>query len=104
MGDEADRFQFRIDDVFTIPGRGTVVAGFIEQGVVRAGDRLQVIRSDGTEGQVVVCRSVEFVDRSSWRPGDPAAVGLIVPDLARHDAARGDMLAGEIPPARDGKR
>jgi elongation factor Tu len=104
MGHEAaDRFRFRIDGVFTIAGRGTVVVGFIEQGAVRAGDRLQLIRGDGTEGPVVVCRSVEFVDRSGWRPGDPVTVGLIVPDLSGHDAARGDMLVGEAPPARDGK-
>ena len=62
MGDEAaDLFRFRIDGVFAIAGRGTAVAGFIEQGAVRAGDRLRLIRSDGTEGPVVVCRSVEFV-------------------------------------------
>ena len=65
-----------------------------------AADRL--IRSDGTEGPVVVCRSVGFVDRSGWRRGDPATVGLFVPDLSGHDAARGDMLAGEAPPTQDG--
>jgi len=102
MGDEAvDLFRFRIEDVFAITGRGTVVAGFIEQGAVRAGDRLRLIRSDGTEGPVVVCRSVEFVDRSGWRPGDPVTVGLVVPDLAGHDAARGGVLAREVP-ARGG--
>jgi translation elongation factor EF-Tu-like GTPase len=104
MGNEtADRFRFRIDDVFTITGRGTVVAGFIEQGAVRACDCLQLIRGDGTEGPVAVCRSVEFVDRSGWRPGDPVIVGLIVPDLSGHDAARGEMLLGEAPSAWNGK-
>jgi translation elongation factor EF-Tu-like GTPase len=104
MGDEAaGRFRFRIDEVFTITSRGTVVAGFIEQGAVRAGDRLRLIRGNGTEGPVVACRSVEFVDRPGWAPGDLVAVGLIVPDLSGHDAARGDMLVGEAPQARDGK-
>ncbi len=104
MGDEAaDLFRFRVDDVFAITGRGTVVAGFIEQGAVRAGDRLRLIRSDGTEGPVVVCRSVEFADRSGWRPGDPVTVGLIVPDLSGHDATRGDVLAGEAPSSQDGR-
>lgn len=72
-------FRFRIDDVFTITGRGTIVAGFIEQGAVRAGDRLRLIRGDGSEGPVVVCRSIELGCRSEWRPGDPVTVGLIVP-------------------------
>lgn len=104
MGDDAaDRFRFRIDAVFTITGRGTAVSGFIEPGAVRAGDRLRLIRGDGSEGPVVVCRSVEFVDRSGWRPGDPVTVGLIVPDLSGPDAGRGDMLAGEAPPTRAGK-
>ena len=101
-GQAADRFRFKINDVFTLTGRGTVVAGFIEQGMVRAGDRLQVIRGDGTEGLVIVCRSVEFVDRTGWRPGDPVTVGLIVPDLSKQDVARGDMLVGEAPQAADG--
>jgi len=39
-----------------ITGRGSVVTGFIEQGAVQAGDRLRLIRRDGTEGAVVVCR------------------------------------------------
>jgi translation elongation factor EF-Tu-like GTPase len=101
MGDDAaDRFLFRIDAVFTIAGRGTAVSGFIEHDAVRAGDRLRLIRADGTEGPVVVCRSVEFVDRSVWRPGDPVTVGLIVSDLSGHDAGRGDTLAGEAPSTR----
>ena len=46
MGDEAaDPFLFRTDDVFTITGRGTVVAGFTEQGAVRAGDRPRPVRA-----------------------------------------------------------
>jgi translation elongation factor EF-Tu-like GTPase len=102
MGDDtASRFRFRIDDVFTITSRGTVAAGFIEQGSVRAGDRLQLIRGNGAEGPVVVCRSVEFVDRPGRRLGDPVTVGLILPDLSGYDAARGDVLVGEVPSARD---
>lgn len=65
--------RFRIDDVFTC--RGTVVAGFIEGAAVRAGDGLRLIRRDRTEAPVVVCRSVEFVDRSRSRPGDPRPWG-----------------------------
>jgi hypothetical protein len=78
----AARFRFKIDDAFTITGRGTAVVGFIEQGAVRVGDRLQLIRSDGNIGPVIACRSVEFVDRTGWRPGDPVTVGLIVAGLS----------------------
>jgi len=99
--DAADRFQFRIDDVFTVASRGIIVAGLIERGSVRAGDRLQLIRGDGTEGPVVACRSVEFVDRPGRRPGDQVTAGLIVPDLSGHDAAYGDMLVGKAPQSPD---
>jgi translation elongation factor EF-Tu-like GTPase len=65
MGDDAaDRFLFMIDDVFTITSRGTVAAGFIERGSVRAGDRLQLISGNGTEGPVVVCRSLSSLTGS----------------------------------------
>lgn len=97
-----DRFGFRIDAIFTITGRGTAVTGFIEQGAVRAGDRLRFIRGDGAEGPAVVCRAVDIVRKSGWRPGDPVTVGLLVPDLAGLDPARGDMLIGETLPTRDG--
>lgn len=93
--EQPGRFRFTINDVFTITGRGTVVAGFVGQGVVRADDRLQLVRGDGTAGPVIACRSVEFVDRIGWRPGDRATAGLIVPDLSEQDVARGDMLAGD---------
>lgn len=76
--ESAGRFRFKIDDVFTITGRGTAVVEFIEQGVMRAGDRLQFIRGDGNSGPVIARRSVEFVDRARWRPDDPVPVGLIV--------------------------
>ncbi len=66
--------------------------------MVRAGDRLQLIRDDGNTGPVIACRSVEFVDRIGWRPGDPVTVGLIVAGLSEQDAARGDTLLGEAPP------
>jgi hypothetical protein len=40
---------------------------------------------------------------AAWRPGDPVTVGLLVPDLNRRYAGRGDMLVGEALPIRDGK-
>lgn len=93
-----DLFRFRIDDVFTITGRGTVVTGSIEQGTVRAGDLLRLIRGHGSGGPAVVCRAVDIPCRAGWRPGDPVRVGLVVPDLAGHDAKRSDVLEG-APPA-----
>ena len=66
---------------------------------MRAGGRLQLIRSDGNVGPVIACRSVGFVDWPGWRPGDPVTVGLIVAGLSEQDAARGDTLLGEAPAA-----
>lgn len=90
MGDggRGDRFRFRIDDVFTITGRGTVVAGSSCR--ARCGSAIVSgsFAATGPKARVVVCRSVEFAGRSGWWPGDPVTVGLIVPDLSRHDAVR----------------
>jgi hypothetical protein len=62
------QFRFRVTDIFAIHGRGTVVAGLIEQGTVRAGDRLRLIRGDASVGPVIRCRSVQYVDKRGWQP------------------------------------
>jgi hypothetical protein len=41
-----EQFRFKADHVFTITSRGTAIIGFSEQGTVRTGGKLQVIRED----------------------------------------------------------
>jgi len=53
-------FRFRVNEVFTLTNRGRFVVGDIEDGVVRVGDVVEVVRGDAvTTAQV---DAVEFVD------------------------------------------
>jgi translation elongation factor EF-Tu-like GTPase len=97
VGAEGGQFRFRIDGVFTITGRGTAIMGFIEQGTVRVGDTLQIVRADGTAGPDFTCRGVESVRQADWRPGDPVPIGLLAGNLLRHEVGQGDYLIGTIP-------
>src|SRR4051812_17035681 len=72
-------FRFRIDDVFDIAGRGRAVVGVIEAGQVRAGDELRLISADAVSEPFEV-RDVSGVRDARWQPGEPARVGLIVPE------------------------
>ena len=58
-----------IEDVFTISGRGTVVTGRIEQGIVKTGEEIEIIRSDGKN-------SIRREDALEIHPEDAAALGV----------------------------
>ena len=87
-------FRLTVRDVFTLADRGTVVIGYIDDGSVTAGDWVEVARS----GVRVAVSSVEGVRDADWRPGDPAAIGLLVPRLALADVAPGDELRAVTEP------
>src|ERR1700755_3450844 len=69
---EDQPFRMTIEDLFEITGRGLVVGGRIERGVVRIGDSLQVVTFNGPTRNVRV-RGIEFAcppfDRD--KPRDP---------------------------------
>ena len=87
-----------VEDVFTISGRGTVVTGRVERGIVRAGDELEIVGLTGT--RTTTAADVEFfrklLDRG--RVGDD--VGVLLPGIQRDDVERGQVLAkpGTIAP------
>jgi len=81
-------------------GRGTVVIGLIESGVVRVGDRLGV----ADNFLVVSVSSVEDVRDADWTPDQQAAVGLTVPDLMPDDVRAGSYLVSDVPPRRCERR
>jgi translation elongation factor EF-Tu-like GTPase len=43
-------FRFAVESVFTIPGRGTAVIGYIQVGTIRTGDMLKIIREGDRRG------------------------------------------------------
>lgn len=87
-----------VEDVFSIEGRGTVVTGRIEQGVLRVGDKVQILGL--TDPQETVCTGVEMFNKTldEGRAGDN--VGVLIRGIRKEDVQRGQVLAkpGSIKP------
>ena len=98
---ETDKpFLMPVEDVFTISGRGTVVTGRIERGIVKVGDTVEVIGYTDTKNTVVT--GVEMFRKllDSGQAGDN--VGCLLRGMKREDIERGQVLAkpGSILPHR----
>jgi len=91
-------FQMPVEDVFSISGRGTVVTGRIEQGVVKVGDEIEILGI--REPQKTVCTGVEMFRKilDSGEAGDN--VGVLLRGTKREEVERGQVLAkpGSIKP------
>jgi len=91
-------FLMPIEDVFSISGRGTVVTGRIEQGVVNVGDELEIVGIKDTAA--TTCTGVEMFRKllDSGQAGDN--VGVLLRGTKRDDVERGQVLAkpGSITP------
>jgi elongation factor Tu len=92
-------FLMPIEDVFTITGRGTVVTGRVEQGVVHTGDTVEIVGiQDQTKSTVVT--GVEMFRKilDEGQAGDN--VGCLLRGVAREDIERGQVLCkpGSITP------
>jgi elongation factor Tu len=91
-------FLMPIEDVFTITGRGTVVTGKVEQGIVHTGDEVEIVGI--TDTQRTVCTGVEMFRKllDEGRAGDN--IGALLRGTKKEDVARGQVLAkpGSITP------
>jgi len=91
-------FQMPIEDIFSISGRGTVVTGRIEQGVVKVGEEVEIVGIRPTQKKVVT--GVEMFKKllDQGQAGDN--VGLLLRGTERTDVERGQVLAkpGTITP------
>ena len=91
-------FLMPVEDVFTITGRGTVVTGRIEQGIVRVGEEIEIVGIRPTLKKVVT--GVEMFKKTldEGRAGDNA--GILLRGVERKDVERGQVLAkvGSITP------
>ncbi len=87
-----------IEDVFSISGRGTVVTGRIEQGVVNVGDEIEIVGIKDT--QKTTCTGVEMFRKllDSGEAGDN--VGILLRGTKREEVERGQVLCkpGSITP------
>ena len=84
-------FLMAIEDVFSIEGRGTVVTGRIERGVVKVGEKVQLIGLRDT--QETTCTGVEMFNKTldSGMAGDN--VGILLRGTKKEDVERGQVLA-----------
>jgi elongation factor Tu len=94
-------FLMPVEDVFSISGRGTVVTGRIERGIIKVGDEIEVVGIRDTQKTTVT--GVEMFRKllDEGRAGDNA--GLLLRGLKRDDVERGQVLAkpGTITPHTD---
>ena len=91
-------FLMPIEDVFSISGRGTVVTGRIERGIVKVGDEVEIVGIRDTSK--TTCTGVEMFRKllDEGRAGDN--VGVLLRGTKRDDVERGQVLAkpGSITP------
>jgi elongation factor Tu len=91
-------FLLRIEEVYTISGRGTVATGCIERGIIRINDEVEVVGLRPT--LKTTCTSIEIFRKyvDAGQAGDNA--GLLLRGVKREDVERGQVLAspGSITP------
>ena len=91
-------FLMPIEDVFSISGRGTVVTGRIERGIVKVGEEIEIVGIKPT--QKTTCTGVEMFRKllDQGQAGDN--VGVLLRGTKREDVERGQVLAkpGSINP------
>ena len=91
-------FLMPVEDVFSISGRGTVVTGRVERGIVKVGDEIEIVGLKPT--QKTVCTGVEMFRKllDQGQAGDN--VGILLRGTKREEVERGQVLAkpGSITP------
>ena len=94
-------FLMPVEDVFSIKGRGTVVTGRVEQGVIKVGDTVDVVGIKETSQTVVTGVEMFHKMLDEAEPGD--AVGLLLRGVDRDEIERGQVLAarGSVTPHSD---
>jgi elongation factor Tu len=91
-------FLMPVEDVFSISGRGTVVTGRIERGIIKVGEEIEIVGIADT--QKTTCTGVEMFRKllDQGQAGDN--VGILLRGTKREDVQRGQVLCkpGSIKP------
>jgi len=91
-------FIMPVEDVFSISGRGTVVTGRVERGIIKVGEEIEIVGLRDT--QKTTCTGVEMFRKllDEGRAGDN--VGILLRGTKREDVERGQVLAkpGSVKP------
>ncbi len=94
-------FLMPIEDVFTISGRGTVVTGRIERGVIKVNEEVEIVGLKDTRKTVVTGIEMFKKQLQEGQAGDN--VGILIRGIERADVERGQVLAktGSVKPHTD---
>jgi elongation factor Tu len=84
-------FLMPVEDVFSIKGRGTVVTGKIEQGIINVGDSIEIVGIRDTRTTTVTGVEMFHKQLDRGEAGDNA--GLLIRGIERDDVERGQVLA-----------
>ena len=91
-------FLMPVEDVFSISGRGTVVTGRVERGIIKVGEEIEIVGLKAT--QKTVCTGVEMFRKllDEGQAGDN--IGVLLRGTKREEVERGQVLAkpGSITP------
>jgi len=89
---ETDKpFMMSVEDVFSIKGRGTVVTGRIDRGVIKIGEPIEIVGLRETKNSVVTGVEMFHKQLDEGMAGDN--VGLLLRGIEREDVERGQVLA-----------
>jgi len=91
-------FLMPIEDVFSIKGRGTVVTGRVDRGIVKVNDKIEIVGLKDTEETVVT--GVEMFRKSLDQGQAGDNIGVLIRGIERGEVERGQVLAapGSIEP------
>jgi hypothetical protein len=90
-----------VEDVFSIAGRGTVVTGRVEQGVINAGDTVEMVGIKETTS--TTCTGVEMFHKNLTRGEDGDNLGALLRGTKRDEVLRGQVLCapGSLAPSTE---
>ncbi len=91
-------FLMPVEDIFSIEGRGTVVTGKIERGVVKVGEDIEIVGIKDTQKTTVTGIEMFNKSLSEGQAGDNA--GILIRGIKKDDITRGQVLAapGSVTP------
>jgi len=91
-------FLMPVEDVFTIPGRGTVVTGRVERGILKVNEEVEIVGLKDTRKTVVTGIEMFRKTLTEARAGDNT--GLLLRGIEKEDVQRGQVIAkpGSITP------
>lgn len=84
-------FRITVQDVFTITGRGTVIVGKVERGMISVGETVTLQRTNGESRQVAIT-GIEAFRKMKNTAAEGENVGLLLRGITKSDIGAGDVL------------